>query len=226
MTPDDVDPILRETLADHRLSREERRSLKAFLKDYDPDQLAYVRHRAFALAREAFRDGDALEVLDWLEGTVKALVPAVDAGGARHCQVCFSPGDACLHALGLHIRQARESIDICVFTITDDRIAESLLEAHGRGVGLRIITDNEKSGDRGSDVERLQEAGIPVRMDRSEHHMHHKFAIFDDRHLCTGSYNWTRSAARHNRENLVFTDDPDLLRPYRTEFNRLWTALA
>ena len=41
----------------------------------------------------------------------------------------------------------------------------------------------------------LAELGVAVRIDRSEHHMHHKFALFDDAILATGSYNWTRSAA-------------------------------
>jgi phosphatidylserine/phosphatidylglycerophosphate/cardiolipin synthase-like enzyme len=52
--------------------------------------------------------------------------------------------------------------------------------------------------------------------------MHHKFAIFDQRLLVTGSYNWTRSAAERNRENLAVTDDRRLVAAFREEFERLW----
>ena len=39
----------------------------------------------------------------------------------------------------------------------------------------------------------------------------------------TGSYNWTRSAAEHNRENLAVTDDRRLVAAFSEEFERLWT---
>ncbi|MFN6312385.1 MAG: phospholipase D-like domain-containing protein [Planctomyces sp.] len=40
---------------------------------------------------------------------------------------------------------ARNSIDLCVLTITDDRLTDSVLAAHQRGVSIRIITDNDKA---------------------------------------------------------------------------------
>ena len=52
--------------------------------------------------------------------------------------------------------------------------------------------------------------------------MHHKFAVFDHSQVITGSYNWTRSAAEHNRENLVISHDPQLVEPYQRAFERLW----
>lgn len=39
---------------------------------------------------------------------------------------------------------ARSSIDVCVFTITCDEIAEALLAAQKRGVRVRIISDNDQ----------------------------------------------------------------------------------
>lgn len=91
---------------------------------------------------------------------------------------------------------------------------------------MRIITDDEKSFDRGSDVQRLREAGVPVRVDGSEHHMHHKFALFDRVDLLTGSYNWTRSAANFNQENVVVTRDPRLVSAFSSMFDDLWSTLA
>jgi cardiolipin hydrolase len=109
-----------------------------------------------------------------------------------------------------------------VFTITDDRIASAILDAHRRGVAVRVVSDNDKAGDQGSDIERLLAAGIPVRLDRTEYHMHHKFAVFDNERLLTGSFNWTRGATDFNEENLIVTDDPRVVRPFAARFEKLW----
>jgi phosphatidylserine/phosphatidylglycerophosphate/cardiolipin synthase-like enzyme len=138
----------------------------------------------------------------------------------------FSPGEECLAAIRLQLSRARASVDICVFTITDDRIADAIVAAHRRGVRVRIVTDNDKAFDQGSDVRKLEAAGIEVREDRTEFHMHHKFAIFDQRVLLTGSYNWTRGAARFNEENVIVTDDARLVGPFGREFAALWGRLA
>jgi phosphatidylserine/phosphatidylglycerophosphate/cardiolipin synthase-like enzyme len=113
-----------------------------------------------------------------------------------------------------------------VFTVTDDRISDAMLAAHKRGVRLRVITDNDKAFDLGSDVQRLGAAGVAVRVDRTQFHMHHKFALFDGRRLLNGSYNWTRGAARDNEENVVVTDDAALIAAFQGTFDQLWERLA
>ena len=87
---------------------------------------------------------------------------------------------------------------------------------------MRVISDDDKAHDRGSDVHRLADSGVPVRTDHSPNHMHHKFAIFDRMLLVNGSYNWTRSAAERNEENLVVTDDQRIVGCFQAEFEKLW----
>lgn len=55
-------------------------------------------------------------------------------------------------------------------------------------------------------------------------HMHHKFAIVDGKKLITGSLNWTVTAVQSNKENIMVTEEPELVRPYRLEFQKLWEA--
>jgi phosphatidylserine/phosphatidylglycerophosphate/cardiolipin synthase-like enzyme len=117
-------------------------------------------------------------------------------------------------------------MDICVFTIADDSLTEGILDAHQRGVAVRLISDDDKRHDSGSDIDRLRNAGIAVVLDDSEAHMHHKFAIFDGRWLLNGSFNWTRSASRINEENLVATNDPAQLRGFAEQFEALWTRFS
>src|SRR5262249_52240936 len=153
---------------------------------------------------------------------VKLLLPPTGDGGEVFAEVQFSPGDQCCRRIVNLLDGCRRSADLCVFTITDDRIAQSVLAVHRRGARVRVVTDDEKANDEGSDVRRMAAAGIPVRVDDSPFHMHHKFALFDGGTVLTGSYNWTLGAARNNQENLVISNDRRLVNAFTGEFERLW----
>jgi mitochondrial cardiolipin hydrolase len=142
-------------------------------------------------------------------------------------QVFFSPGLQCIQEIIRQLNQCRESVDVCVFTITDDRIARAIIAAYQRGVSVRVLTDNDKSHDLGSDIRRLADAGIPCKMDTgNDAHMHHKFAIFDHAILLNGSFNWTRSASEINEENLIVTEDHEMLEAFQQRFELLWNKLS
>lgn len=228
MTPQEIDAQLARSLADRRLSRGERQALVELIPDLNPEaDREAIRRRAFEIAAAALKQVEDRPVLAWLEDVVKALrEPGQGAAHQAVAESYFSPGDDCPRTIGRLLKNARKSVDVCVFTITDDRLADEIVEAHRRGVSLRIITDDAKSEDLGSDVNRFERAGITVRVDRSPFHMHHKFALFDGTTLLTGSYNWTRGAARDNEENLIVTDEPRLISSFTATFDDLWAKLA
>jgi mitochondrial cardiolipin hydrolase len=134
----------------------------------------------------------------------------------------FSPGNDCLNAILESINSATHSLKVCVFTISDDRISEALVNAFEKGITVKILTDNEKLFDKGSDIRMLATVGIPLRVDITQNHMHHKFAIIDNEAILTGSYNWTRSAANYNHENVLITHDRDTVLAYCQQFDLLW----
>jgi len=224
-----LDRVLEQTLEDLRLSRGERRALAAVLTDAveRTRDLDLVRSRAFAVAAAVVPTRRGRQALAWLEEVVKVVAGLRDASPREVlAEAVFSPGDRCLQRLLGLIGGAQRAVEACVYTITDDRIAAALLDAHRRGVAVRIVTDTGKSSDLGSDVERLAAAGIPVAYDTSPGHMHHKFALFDRRTVAAGSYNWTRSAAEENHEDLVISDHPGLVARFAEEFDRLWGAFG
>ena len=228
MTPQEIDAWLARSLDDRRLSRGERQALGEFVAALgSATEREAVRGRVFEVARSALTDPDDLPVLAWLEGITRAI-REVGQVVARPdvAEAYFSPGEDCPRAIGRLLAGASRTADICVFTITDDRLADAILDAHRRGVAVRIIADDAKAEDLGSDVGRFERSGIPTRVDRSPFHMHHKFAILDGETLLTGSYNWTRGAARDNEENLIVTTDPRFLDPFQGTFDRLWSKLA
>jgi len=214
--------VLDRTLDDRRISRSERRAVSRLLADehVGPHDLQTFRSAAFERARNALRDSRDADVLDWLRDMMGLLMPP--APEEVRAEAHFSPGPDCRERIASLIRDARRSIDVCVYTITDDRIAEALLAAHGRGVQLRVLSDISKSSDLGSDIGRLSTAGVPVAVDTADKFMHHKYAVFDGKIVVTGSYNWTRSAYEFNEENIVVSDNPRLVERFAAEFERLW----
>lgn len=220
---------LEASLADQRLADDEKRELAHALREarLPPEALSQLRNHAFALARaQLAAGGEAQVLLRWLEGLMRAIDGIRTGALALHSSACFSPGTDCLNTILRQFREARRSVDLCVFTVSDDRITREILAAHARGVALRFITDNTKEFDVGSDVAQLRSAGVPVLVDRTDAHMHHKFAVFDGVWLLNGSYNWTRSACMHNEENLIATNDVSLVRAFQGEFDALWRRLG
>ena len=229
MTDQSLSEILQQTLDDHRLTRSERRALRDTLTDFIKDQASQIKchQTAFELARNNIDQVNSSAVLEWLEDVSQVIRQAAEPDQtATDAEVVFSPGDHCWQRIASLLKSSRHSVDICVFTITDYRITSAILDAHGRKVAVRVITDNDKAFDKGSDVERLARAGVDVCVDQTEHHMHHKFAIFDRKRLLTGSYNWTRSAAASNEENFIIVDDARLLTQFQDEFDRLWKEFS
>src|SRR5262245_312241 len=84
MNPQELDTILRQTLADGKLSFPERSALLQRLGEarLDAQQTAAYRSQAFALARESVEDTRARAVIAWLEDIVKLLHPVKPGASA------------------------------------------------------------------------------------------------------------------------------------------------
>lgn len=219
-----LEKFMKESLEDFALSRSEKKELKSHLAKIagNSTEQAQTRQLAFKLAQGAINEFGQITALDWLQGVIKLLYTSENEIKAS---AFFSPGDDCLHRIRRLISESRHTLDICVFTITDNRIVRKLEEAHARGLKIRIISDDDKSMDLGSDLAHLSREGIDCRLDRTTAHMHHKFAIADQDLLLTGSYNWTRSAATENDENIVVTNNPGLVRSFTGKFEEMWRQL-
>ena len=213
---------LQASLADERMSLDERSAFTEALRQFggDPGKLKQARAAAFEVARDALGKTPPARVLAWLENAIRAIESSTEQPIEVRC--LFAPRDPCVDEICALLREARETADLCIFTITDDRIVNEIEDAHRRGVRVRILTDDDKAHDRGSDIHRLARAGIQVRKDHDPAHMHHKFAIIDGHWLLTGSYNWTRSASKENAENVIILDHTGACAQFMDEFERLW----
>ena len=225
MSAEQIEEAIKTTFLDHRLTRGERKGLSQVIEQCTGDEqaIAVARSYAFDLAREQISGPEGAAAIDWLEDVMKVLAPMhVGQHGEDHPEAFFSPVDPCVNKIVRLFTHARKQVDICVYTITDDRIRRAIEDAYQRRVKIRVVSDDDKADDPGSDIASLRSLGIPVRVDQTDFQMHHKFALFDERQLLTGSYNWTRSAAEHNQENFLVTTDHSLVASYRKAFDRMW----
>ena len=101
-----------------------------------------------------------------------------------------------------------------------------------RGVHVRIIADPGMAYVEGSQISSLQAKNIPVLLGNTGMMMHNKFALIDclsendnsikNGLVITGSFNWTWSAVVKNFENVIITNEENIVDSYVKEYNRLW----
>ncbi len=142
--------------------------------------------------------------------------------GSEIISVCFSRVEICQDDIVTAIDRARTRVYIMVFIFTADAIADALIRARDRGVEVKVIVDDEQAWIRGSEFQRLKDAGINIRTDNREGLMHHKVVIIDGEIVITGSYNFSYSAEDRNDENVLIIRDKALATLYEGEFNRIW----
>lgn len=141
----------------------------------------------------------------------------------QYIDAFFFPNKKNVNKLVNWIKKAKKTLNICVFNLTNDDLAKAVIDRHNAGVKVRVVSDDECKTNKGSDIQRLADAGIPVRTDAAPtYHMHNKFMIVDDTYLLTGSFNWTFQAGSSNQENLLVVDHPYYIERYTAEYEKLW----
>lgn len=223
----DIIALLKLSITDNVLVSEEKKEIKSLIQDskLSPQDFNVLRSEIFKIAQEHKDLIPASNLLDWVETANKLTItkPEKPEGNAR---VYFSPGNQCRDGIIQQIKNAKSTLHICVFTISDNEITDEIIAASKRGISIKIISDDEKAYDKGSDVKRMSDIGIPTKVDGVRGHMHHKFCVIDKETVISGSYNWTRSAADRNYENIMIGTNPRIAKIFLSEFSKLWKELS
>jgi phosphatidylserine/phosphatidylglycerophosphate/cardiolipin synthase-like enzyme len=191
------------------------------------DVITSIVGKLFEVAAAKMHDDHDKAVLAGLRKYVALVEEDLFQPKPRYLDAFFFPNEKNVERLVGYLSKASKSLKVCVFNITNDRLANAIADAHKRGLNVRLISDDECMHNPGSDVYWLASQGIPVRTDDSEqNHMHNKFAIIDDSHLITGSFNWTVQAGKSNQENVIVVDNPYYIEKYNAEFENLWKGFA
>lgn len=106
---------------------------------------------------------------------------------------CCDPSDLTVSS----IKRAGKTIRGCVYKLKDKHVHEALLLSLKRGLDVHLILDYHENHDNPF-LEELKEHGAHVYLWKPNEKLHAKFAIFDEEHVLTGSFNWTKTELHGN----------------------------
>ena len=125
--------------------------------------------------------------------------------------------------------KAEKDILIAMAWFTSGELFQALLNCINRGVHVELVLLDNATNFMyyAPDFNKLIEAGGILRIAGIENgFMHHKFCIIDDSLIITGSYNWTYYAETRNIENIVISDNKEVVLQYQKEFNSLVNQIS
>ena len=140
-------------------------------------------------------------------------------------EIYFSPKDKPTNRILELIKNAKTYIYIPTFLITHNEIATELINAHNRGVDIRIIIDANSVTTRNTKHSQLRKSGIMLKTENYAGKLHAKTMIIDDTYFVSGSMNFSNSGANKNDENLIIIKDKDIAKLHRNFFLYLWTII-
>jgi len=149
-----------------------------------------------------------------------AATTALPAGASF--DVGFSPNQGALDAVLLAIKSARREILVAAYSFTSKPVAIALLEAHRRGVAVKVVADEGENTKAYSAAQFLAHAGVPVRLNGEFYLMHHKFAVVDGMHVQLGSFNYSAAAVDKNAENVLVLWN---VAPVASAYTKAWQVL-
>lgn len=125
------------------------------------------------------------------------------------------------------LRNAKETIDICMYAISNKTITNEIIAAHSRGVPIRIISSNCVLINS-NEIKMLQRINIPIKSQPNPNNsfMHHKFCIVDSTWLIHSSLNWTHQGTFDNWESLLITNSESLIKEFSKCFETMWTNFS
>jgi phosphatidylserine/phosphatidylglycerophosphate/cardiolipin synthase-like enzyme len=146
--------------------------------------------------------------------------------GDAEVELLFSPQDSPIRErVQPLVKGAERSIDVAVFYLTHKRLTADLIDAHLRGVQVRVIIDATAAANGFTKHELLRAVGIPVKVENWGGKMHMKSAVIDGRTVITGSMNWTTAGDDTNDENVVIVHSEALAAQYTEFYEQLWADI-
>ena len=125
--------------------------------------------------------------------------------------------------LAAAIGAVRATLDIAAFEWNSPALTQAVLDAHARGVVIRMVADNEHTiEDSDTTLDQLVNAGIPIVYDQKSALMHNKFMIMDGSTVWLGSMNYTINDIYRNNNHMVALRSRRAAEAFAAEFEEMF----
>lgn len=156
--------------------------------------------------------------LSWWDELVRLYQSQIDTAPATaQIETGFSPEGSAERLVVKAINASTQRLRVAAYVFTSPTVVRALVEAKQRGVDVQVVVDRSspKVKSSASALNLLANAGIPVRVNEKYAIFHDKYIVVDEQHLQTGSFNYSRAAAKSNSENvIVIWHNPELAATY------------
>ncbi len=116
------------------------------------------------------------------------------------------------------LSSARFKIDLAAYSLTDWPVIDALIDAHRRGVSVRIVLDPSQQHA----LDRLREITPDIRMKAPGPYMHLKSYSVDGRMLRSGSANLSASGLKQQDNDIVILRGASAARAFGARFEQIW----
>jgi hypothetical protein len=117
------------------------------------------------------------------------------------------------------LRSARSKIDLTAYALTDWPVIDALIDAHRRGVAIRVVLDPSERHA----LDRLREISGSIRMKRPGPYMHLKSYSIDGLLLRSGSANLTASGLKQQDNDIIVIHELAATQAFKARFEQIWS---
>jgi phosphatidylserine/phosphatidylglycerophosphate/cardiolipin synthase-like enzyme len=114
---------------------------------------------------------------------------------------------------------AEREIKLEVYEFSSRTLADALIAARSRGVGVQVILEPSVAANTKTSEYLLNGGVIVAWASKKFHNTHSKFAVIDDSIVLVGSTNWSQNAMLYNREASVIVWSKDVAASFERIFD-------
>jgi phosphatidylserine/phosphatidylglycerophosphate/cardiolipin synthase-like enzyme len=122
------------------------------------------------------------------------------------------------------INSAQGTIDAAIYGFSNRKILAALIDAHLRGIKIRVAGDARHFGYNERGYRLMQQHHIPLQVGNEYHIMHNKFFIIDDYYVFVGTGNITTTGFERNDNNWTLIESPFVAADFKAEFIQMFNG--
>lgn len=123
------------------------------------------------------------------------------------------------------INAAQKSVSAALYGFSSVPVRDALVQAHLRGVNVRVAGDAKHFLGHDAGFEELQKHHVPMQVGNQWHIQHNKFFVIDEEIVFVGTGNISPTDLHRNNNNWVIINHTGVVGEYTAEFEQMFSGL-